>query len=279
MKYFLGLILIIGISLSFLLSTISIKDNSMLPDYQPDDRILMIQNPWLANQLTKLNDLAVFANPKEKDPPLNERSKLIRRVVAKSGDQIQIKNRSLLINGNPIEENNIAFTYRLRSSLNKTELVDQLNLYWIKPTVIEGMFDVLISPAQAKSLETNPLIQQIRLLDDPRALPDKPIYPFSERNTWTLINYGPFTIPGKGYTIELNEVNLQRFRMILINYEGVKLEEQAGKILINDTETRHYTFQKEYFFVLSDNRDYGEDSRTFGILPQEFLLGKIILSF
>jgi signal peptidase I len=138
---------------------------------------------------------------------------------------------------------------------------------------------VLLQADQAKLIQKVEGIEQIRLLDDPRVFYGKPIFPFSERNEWTLNDYGPYVIPSKGYTIELTFDNLRKYMKIIEQYESCIVEVRNNIVFINDIESRFYTFRNDYYFLLSDNRDHGEDSRTFGIVPEEYLQGKIIWTF
>jgi signal peptidase I len=95
------------------------------------------------------------------------------------------------------------------------------------------------------------------------------IFPSSYREKWTIDNYGPIFIPEKGTTIQLNEENFRIYGSIIQKYEGISNLEQLGT-------DRLYTFKKDYFFMLGDNRHNSVDSRHYGFIPEDYIQGKMI---
>lgn len=102
-------------------------------------------------------------------------------------------------------------------------------------------------------------------------------YPVDYRTGWTRDNFGPLWIPKKGATIELTERNLKLYSRCIRNYENNTLEVDGNKVLINGKSATTYTFKYDYFFMMGDNRHNSADSRSWGFVPEDHIVGKPIL--
>ncbi|WP_350285259.1 signal peptidase I [uncultured Croceitalea sp.] len=131
-------------------------------------------------------------------------------------------------------------------------------------------------------LKKNSAVDSIVMEVFPEGEPGINVFPQSPYYRWNVDNFGPIYIPKAGSTVEINKKTIPLYKKIIRDYEHNDVKVEANRILINGQEASSYTFKQDYFWMMGDNRDHSEDSRAWGYVAEDHIVGKpvfIWLSF
>jgi len=225
----------------------------------------------------KHNDVLLFNYPSENDCPIDKKTKYIKRCVGLPGETIEIENNIIIINSKEINNpKELQFTYRVIPNDEKLSS-DFVVKYDISEgrIITDGIYDFELTTKTAEEIANDSKIKSVKILRKLTVENKYLIFPQNRKFRWNIYNIGPIKIPKKGMSIQLDSENIYLYQRIIEKYEGNTLQIlDDNSILINGQKATQYNFKQNYYFVLDDNRDTGKDSRYWGFLPEDHIIGK-----
>lgn len=216
--------------------------------------------------------------------PVDKQENYIKRCVAVAGDTVLVADGVVHVNGKAeplVTTGQYAYDFEIKDRFNTRILKDQYDITTTDVQEENGTANMPLTAANAEALSKFGNVVGMERENKPKgtygAKDFWPIFPNNPAFNWSEDNFGPLWIPKKGATITLTPENLPLYRRAIAAYEGNTLEVKDGAIWINGQQTDRYTFKQDYYWMMGDNRHRSQDSRFWGFVPFDHVVGKAVL--
>jgi signal peptidase I len=271
--FLIALAMLLAVHL-FVLRWVTVRSTSMYATLLPGDLIGVERWPvWTGFQR---GDIAVFHDPVQDDRPMGARQLLVKRIVGLPGDKVELRDGDLFVNDLPVASwpgQTTSYAVRLKKGADPSALLKVLGLPTDMVLSEVTVIDLPLNAELAKRISKRADVVSVEPGRGASGAPRR-IFPFSPNFRWNNDDYGPINVPAAGDSVRTDAYTLPLYDRIISRYEKNKLEVADGKLSINEAVGGPYEVQQNYYFVLGDSRSNSSDSRYWGFVPDDHLVGR-----
>jgi len=261
------------------------RDDIVVFNFPVGDTILVgYENPDYYEWVRQYGKQRLLNEFEIKARPLDKKENFVKRCNALPGDTLQIIDSKVYRNGQlqeaykGIEHNYIVKT---NGETINPKAFERLGIYKadVSYNPSSGQYTLPLTDEMVEKLRQFPSIVSVDRIIRPKGEYDAHIFPHNPKFEWNVDNFGPLLMPAKGMTIELSQDNIILYRRIIDVYEQNDYMEKDSTVYIDGKPVTKYTFKQNYYWMMGDNRHNSADSRAWGFVPEDHIVGKPVLIF